>query len=146
MSSDEERIREEIYDDIYASKRSPLAAEIIRETAKQFKGAQAAWTQRVLDTANYDHVMITFEEILEEVVETFVWIEVDKLQQKRATRPQTLTLQAVATVTSLSNKTTQQQRVAETLSAAMNNLAVTNKSFKDAVISGPQERISARPV
>ena len=109
MSSDEGKIREEIYDEIYASKRSPLAAEIIREAAKQFAGIQKAWLQRVFDTNNYDHVMTTFEEVLDEVVETFIWIEVDKIQQKKASRPANLTLSAVATMKTVSSKEKGQQ-------------------------------------
>ena len=72
MSSDEEKIREDIYEELYAIKRSPFAAEIIREAAKQFAGTQKAWLQRVFDTNNYDHEMTTFDEVLDEVVETFV--------------------------------------------------------------------------
>ena len=52
------------------------------------------------------------------MVETFVWIELDRLKQKQATRQQTLTLLAVGTVTTVSKKANQQQRVTATLSAA----------------------------
>ena len=62
MSSDEQTIREDIYDKIHASERTPLAVKSICDAAKQFAGGQKAWLQRVLDTSNYDHVMVTFEE------------------------------------------------------------------------------------
>ena len=87
MTSDEDKIREDIYDDLYAIKRSPLAKEIIREAARQFEGVYKSWTRRVLDTTNYDHVMTTFEEVLDEVAETYVYVELAKIEKKQASRP-----------------------------------------------------------
>ena len=142
MSSDEQTIREHIYDEIYASKRTPLAAEIIRDAAKQFAGVQKAWLQRVLDTSNYDHVMVTFEEVLDEVVETFVWVELDKLKQKRVSHLTNLTLAAAATTKTVTQKTPQQKITAAELSTVMGNLTITHRSFKDAVTSGLQGQLT----
>ena len=139
MTSDENNIREDIYDDLYANKRSPLAKEIIREAARQYEGVYRAWTRRVLDTTNYDHVMVSFEEVLDEVVETYVCVELEKLREKRSSRPTKLTLAAVAKTTSVTPPVTQPQSPSTKLNKAMNNLTLS-MSFKDAVTSGQQSK------